>query len=259
MNSRLPGKQRAAFPPRTHRGARKNSPPPDLAVPALESPYAQPHGEGKTGAGPSRSLFRAIAPRKNSAPGSWFRGGTRYPTALKPPGDQLPIRPAFPAPRPAPLRRTLRVPHCSLGTCSANLTDVNESHYRNVKEREGRGRGVRPGSPGSSLTPPSGGRHWAGLHLHNGRPSVSPPWAGVPPPSQLAICWTTGWSLRPGEPVGAPDGLVRAVPGADWLWELPEGRGASIRAGNQAPGAGRRWSRSRRAVQGDRWLGSLSS
>lgn len=115
LNSRLPGKQRAAFPPRTHRGARKNSPPPDLAVPALEPPYAQPHGEGKTGAGPSRSLFRAIAPRKNSAPGSWFRGGTRYRTALKPPGDQLPIRPAFPAPRPAPLRRTLRVSTLLIG------------------------------------------------------------------------------------------------------------------------------------------------
>lgn len=69
MNSRLPGKHRAAFPPRTDRSARKNSPPtPDLAVPAPEPPHAQPHGEGKMRAGPSRSLFRATAPRKNSAP-----------------------------------------------------------------------------------------------------------------------------------------------------------------------------------------------
>lgn len=77
MNSRLPGKHRAAFPPRTDRGARRNSPPPDLAVPALEPPHAQPHGEGKTRDGPSRSLFRATAPKRNSAPGKLVP--RRYP------------------------------------------------------------------------------------------------------------------------------------------------------------------------------------
>lgn len=71
--------------------------------------------------------------------------------------------------------------------------------------------------------------------MHNGRPSVSPPGAGVPPLIHLDICWTTGWSLRPGKPVGELDGAGRAVPGADWLGEFAESSGgeATIRAGTQ--------------------------
>lgn len=107
--------------------------------------------------------------------------------------------------------------------CPVSLKDVTQSRFR--KGKAGGKRGFHTGSPGASLTPPSGWRRWAGPHLHNGRPLVSLPGAGVPLLTQLDICWTTGWSLRPGKPVGALDGLERAGPGTDWLWEFPAGRG----------------------------------